>query len=942
MNGGVIGRDDELRSTGEFLEGLEAGPAALVFSGEPGIGKTILWEAALEEAARRQARVLSCRCLETEAAFSFGGLSDLVTPVLDEVGHAVAPPRRRALEVALLLAEPGSRPLSPRAIGLAFLDVVRSLSEQDTVVVAVDDLQWLDASSSVVLQIALRRLGRERVGFLATLREAPGSRIPFEAGRWFPEERLGRISLRPLSLAALHHLLRDRLGLDLRRPQLVRLRQVTGGNPLYALELGRDLALDGERVTPRKPFPLPAGLAGLLEQRLERLPAETADVLLAVAALARPTAEAVAGIHPEPQRALDALEAAAREGVVALDGSRVSFAHPLFASVCYERAPSWRRRETHRLLAAVVDDEEERVRHLALAADATDAGVADDLESAAVAAEARGAIAAADLLDLAAQLTPLEDGAERRRRRWQAAWEHQHAGDPGHAAAIMEQLLAEVPSGAERSDALFQLAVVRRPQELPAILACFEDALVEAADDDRRAARILATRSGYRLRHDPRGALADARAGLEKAERLEQKPIPQRLLRYEMLAPAWLLAWAIARLARVETRTLDITPGLLERGMALEAQLTVGSNLTFSNSSTAAYAHRLIFRDDPDRARAILEGKLAELTSEPLRASAELDLLVLEWLCGNWRQALDHAAEARELAEQVDEDLLLARVLQCAAQLDLDLGRSEEARAEAERALGISRALSDEITAIESLAVLGQLELVLGNVQRAVQLLDELPSRLVSLGWNDPSSPVWADTIEALIAVRETTRARACLEQFEERARRANRLSVCRVTRCRGLLAATEGDFPAAFAAFDDALAGLASLPYPFERGRTLLSLGQVRRQARQKRASRAALEDALAVFERLGARLWAEKAGSELRRISGRRPGAHQLTETEERVASLAASGLANKEIAASLFMSVHTVEAHLTRVYRKLGIKSRTALAHKLALAEGDGSKE
>ena len=141
--------------------------------------------------------------------------------------------------------------------------------------------------------------------------------------------------------------------------------------------------------------------------------------------------------------------------------------------------------------------------------------------------------------------------------------------------------------------------------------------------------------------------------------------------------------------------------------------------------------------------------------------------------------------------------------------------------------------------------------------------------------------------------------------------------------------------------AFERSLSELAGLSYPFERGRTLLCLGSARRQAKQKRLAREALEQALAIFEDLGARLWAEKARSELERISGRRPS-EELTETEERVARLAAEGRMSKEIAAALFMSVHTVEAHLTHVYRKLGIRSRGQLANRLPKPAGEASNQ
>ena len=165
--------------------------------------------------------------------------------------------------------------------------------------------------------------------------------------------------------------------------------------------------------------------------------------------------------------------------------------------------------------------------------------------------------------------------------------------------------------------------------------------------------------------------------------------------------------------------------------------------------------------------------------------------------------------------------------------------------------------------------------------------------------------------------------------------------AVAVAARCRGLLAAAEDDLAAALAAFERSLAELEGLPYPFERGRTLLCLGTVRRQAQQRKAAREALEEALAIFEELGARLWAEKARAELARISGRRTTSDELTGTERRVAELAASGHTNKEIAAELFMGVSTVEAHLSRIYRKLGLRSRTELAGRIATARDETVK-
>jgi hypothetical protein len=168
----IIGRDEELAAISAFVDRIEEGPSALVLSGEPGIGKTILWEAGVETAQERFDRVLTCRGVE--ALLSFAGLSDLFGNVLDELESLLAPPRRRALEVALLLSDPGDSSLDPHAVGLAVLDVLRALAERASVLVALDDIQWLDPSSAGVLQIAFRRLRTEQIGVLATRRTAPG------------------------------------------------------------------------------------------------------------------------------------------------------------------------------------------------------------------------------------------------------------------------------------------------------------------------------------------------------------------------------------------------------------------------------------------------------------------------------------------------------------------------------------------------------------------------------------------------------------------------------------------------------------------------------------------------------------------------------------------------------------------------------------------------
>ncbi|HXF99109.1 MAG TPA: ATP-binding protein, partial [Gaiellaceae bacterium] len=164
----LIGREEELAAIEAFLDG--AGRGSLLITGEPGIGKTVLWEAGVEAALRRSRRVLAHGAVEAEAKLAFTALSDLVGGAIEEALPALSPPRRRALEVALLLSEPGVEPPDPRAIALAFLDVLRAFAASAPVLVAVDDLQWVDSASAQALHFAARRLGEAPVAMLATAR----------------------------------------------------------------------------------------------------------------------------------------------------------------------------------------------------------------------------------------------------------------------------------------------------------------------------------------------------------------------------------------------------------------------------------------------------------------------------------------------------------------------------------------------------------------------------------------------------------------------------------------------------------------------------------------------------------------------------------------------------------------------------------------------------
>jgi hypothetical protein len=382
----IVGREEELSSIRRFLAELAAGPAACVLSGDPGIGKTVLWEIACDDARERPGRVLSWRGVEAEAMFAFAGLSELLAGVLEGVAPSLAAPRRRALEVALLLAEPNGQAPDAHAIGLALVDVLGALCQTGPVLVALDDVQWLDASSVAVLQVAMRRLREQPVGVLMTLREAPRSRMPFDLARSFSRQRITHLSPTALGPGALKRLFRERLGVELSGADLALIHETSGGNPFFALELARY----GPPAQRRAHVRVPDSLSVLLGERLHHLPDEIREVVFTTAVAGRPSVELIIASLGSADAVRDALDVAVREGVLVLEGDRVRFVHPLLASICYQQAPTEKRRDAHRLLAGTVGDVEERARHLALAAEGPDTIAAAELDVAADHAAARG------------------------------------------------------------------------------------------------------------------------------------------------------------------------------------------------------------------------------------------------------------------------------------------------------------------------------------------------------------------------------------------------------------------------------------------------------------------------------------------------------------------------------------------------------------------------
>ena len=925
MEPGVVGREEELAVSRAFVAGLQEGPRGLLLEGEAGIGKTAVWRAAIDEARARGCRILTCVAEQAEARLSFVGLGDLAGDIADDVLEALPRPQREALEIALVRRASGSgRAPDPKAVGVGLRSMLVEAARAGPVVVALDDVQWLDAATAGALAFAARRLEGHSVGVLATVRVPLASPDALGLDRAFGAGRLTRTRLGPLSIGALRVLLEWRLGHAYRRPALLRIAEVSGGNPLFALEIARALG-PAPALEPGAPLPVPDSLRELVQSRVAATSPEARAALLTAAALSHPTASLV-----EQGSSEAGLTAAEEAGLLSVERDRVWFAHPLYASAVYAAAGNQRRRTLHRDLAGLVADPEERVRHLALATASPDEAVAAALEEAAAGARERGAWeTAGDLLEQARALTPSDRVDAALARGVRAAEHHIHAGDRPRARALIEDLLSGAPTGPLRSDALRLLAEIRYHEDsLAEAVALLEEA-AEHAEDPALAVTIELNLTFVRCNHLGDFPSAD--------------PHADRALAYAALAgDDALLAEALGVRAMVDFligRGVDW--GRLDRALALEdPERLLPQHL---RPSTVSACLKLYV------------GRLGESREEftALRAAAtdsgdESDLAyVLFWLAwletlsGNLDAAAAYAEDAAVQAGLAGSRFNGAWALGQRALVHAHRGEAEETRDAAAKATQIAAELAATLPMLWVSAALGMLEVSLGNHAEAWEAMRHLTERLEEDGLGEPTWVFVPEAVEALVGLEELDRADRLLADWERRAEELDRiLALATGARCRALLLAARGDLDGAAQALERSLEQCARMEIPFERARTLLVQGQVRRRVRLKRAARDSLEEALALFERIGARVWSERAGEELSRLGSRRRSPAELTPAEVRVVELAAEGQSNKAIAQRLFVTVHTVEVHLSHAYKKLGVSSRTQLAGRLtASTKGRG---
>jgi DNA-binding CsgD family transcriptional regulator len=909
----VVGREEEFAALLDLLETPTRLPAVAVVGGGAGIGKTTLWLAAAEAAEVRGYLVLSCRPSEVEARFSFVGLADLIGNVVPDVLPRLPRPQRRALEAALALSESDGAPADEAVVAFAFLNTLRTLAVRNPLLLAIDDVEWLDAPSLAMLRFVLSRLDGEPVAAILTARDE----TPAWLRRGVPEEQLTTIELGGLSVGALHELLRTRVGAVLPRPTLLRIRETSGGNPFFALELASALQRRAGMVDPGEELHLPAVLCELVHERLDRLGAPGLEVARVVAALADPSVrlvEAAAGRWAEPGLS-EVLEA----GILEVDGERLRFTHPLLRSAVSSRATPAQRRSLHARLAELVPVREERARHLALAAAEPSDEIAAVLEEAAASVHERGATtAAAELLELAVRLTPADDVEGLRRRVLDWADRLREAGDGGRAIALLEQAREAAPPGPARAAVVAHLAhtVADLGGERKAV-DLYREALAEAGGDAALEAEIHLKLAGFG--RDRSSGLAHAERAIASASRAGDAA-----LRCRALATFGFLHFRGGR---------GIARERMEEALALERSLPQGR---LTGEATPALAYQLVMSGELEHARRLLEARHEALhaRNDPNEGNALWLLSILEWRAGNWEKGASHAADLLALRAQFGHQGEQPITELPAAVIAAHQGRIEDARDRSERALALAEARAIRIAQSGHRWVLGFVELSRGNPATALGYLERAWEIRDSARLLEPGHRLeLADTLEALIAVGELAEAERKLVPWEERARALDRSWALAITaRCRALLLAARGDLTGAQAGFEHALAEHARTQDPFQHARTLLAFGVTQRRAKQRGAARTTLEQALATFERLGAALWAEKTRSELARIGGRTSSRDELTEAERRIAALVAEGRTNREVAATLFVTEHTVEGALTRAYRKLGVRSRAELAHRL----------
>lgn len=901
----LVGRERERRRIQALVAAARVGlSGVLVLTGEAGIGKTALLDDAAVGADGMC--VLRATGTEPEVEVPFGALLQLLRPALVHLDR-IPSPQAAALASALALRE--GTGADRFAVGAATLSLLSRFAEDQPLAVLIDDAHLLDLPSAQALVFATRRLTADPIVVLVAVRE--GHPCPFTAAD------LPVAQIDGLTLAATGDLL-EGTGRTLGDPALLRLHELTGGNPLAVVELADDADALG-RAPVGAPVVVPASLVRAFGRRLDQL-SEPARTIALVAAVGGGDLDLVARACGSLGVELSALAEAEDAGLLRLHAERVVFRHSLVGSAVYSQAAPVLRRSVHRALAAALppDDLDRRTWHLGQAALGPDESIALALAAVADQARARGAHAvAAAALERAARLTP--DTARRIDRllaAGDAAW---RAGLAEHAVTLLARaselhplpavrvritglrgVIAARTGSVEQARDLFMAAVDDLGDSdadtsvlllAEAILACFflaDTATVRRAADriDRLADR--STTSAARIVGTLASGVADvltARGGTAKIRTAVEQVGDAELLAQDARVAPWLV----------------LGPLFLREGATGDALVqTVVESL---------------------RRRSAVGG-LPLLLFHLARDQATTD---------RWDVAALTYAEGVRLAREAAQVGDLAACLAGMAGLEARQGREAQCRQHAAEALALCRPRRLALFECWSLFALGDLELGLGRPEAALTHLHQLDVLLDELDLIDVDVSPAPELVEALTQLGRTGQAREAARRYAGRA--ADKGQPWALARAARAVALTSGDAELD-KHFQRALDHHSRTPDTFELARTELVYGSRLRRSRRRIDARPLLRAALARFESLGAAPWADRAAHELRATgeSAQRRGVnrlHGLTPQELQVARMLAGGRSTREAAAALFLSPKTVEYHLRHVYMKLGIGSRAELA-------------
>lgn len=897
----LVGRLDARRSLEQFVRRVAVSSSSLVIVGEAGIGKTTCWAHGVDRCRALGHRTLLSRPSEDDQVGPLIGLRDLFADVDDTWCLDGAGLRNRILD-------PETEPIE-RSRGV--LELLTTLSEESPVVVAIDDVQWFDAASGRALRHALRRLLGARVGLMSTTpKNADGqatSTVPFEL-----VEHPERIELGAVTVVELRQILAPVVP-RISRPDLLSIHRRSGGNPMLAIEMARH------------PRTGPTGwrhdeFAEAINERFTPLPDATREAV-SIAAVAGSIQAAELGAAVGVLDVAHVVAPAVDAKLLTIDDTlTVRFTHSMIGAALLGRVSPLDRRRIHARLVDVICDPDQSAHHLANSVAEPNRDVAADLEAAATRLARRGAPElAAEMMAHSVRLAPDRDSAEAHRRELDEIAHWAAAGDAGRALRQVDELLTRLPAGPDRIQAISHRVFLDFADSEKFLTAALED----VSDDDRLRGRILDL-LGWIL-GTYRGRLDEGARMSQEALRLGVASADDEL---QMLSGA-----NAAMTSLFGGRRRD---DLMDEALAIERRRG-GPRL--GRWPSVFRARQSLWDGDLDGARTVFEkaaGQFARDGTEFQRPYRLHDLARLEIAAGRFTVARRHVDDGIAAALDASNPQARAWLMHPRGLVHAHCGELTEAEAAADflRDWGVRYDEPPRLAMAADIA--GSAAGAAGDWELASDELRQGVDVLARIGYRHPCVvAVLPRAIEAAAALGDIDACRLLVEELDDQARDLRSpLANAFLWIARGDLLTIDGHAGAAVDLLDRGATALESRGYRFEAARARLRHGRACLRAGHRRRSRELLTAARDEFTVMGASPWVT-AGDQLLARSGGRTG-DELTPTERQIAELVATGLRNREIAGDLFVSTSTVEAHLTRIYRKLEIRGRTDLT-QYVLADG-----